>query len=135
MVRSIWWALTSSPRQLGDRFVLDRSGRRVAGAAVLGLVLELSLFRRLYRRDHLSQVLATFGLILIANVAGAHDLGAQPLLLNRRTPLSGGRDRRIFYPAYRLVIIVSDLASPGCFTCSSPGAGSACGAPARPAAK
>ena len=32
---------------------------------LLGVVLESFLFRRLYRRDHLQQVLLTFGLILI----------------------------------------------------------------------
>src|SRR5688572_25508270 len=34
-------------------------------AFVLGLLLETTIFRRLYRRDHLYQVLLTFGLILI----------------------------------------------------------------------
>ncbi len=78
----------------------------MAGAAVLGLVLELSLFRRLYRRDHLSQVLATFGLILIANEAVRMIWGAQPLLLNPPEVLSGPVEiGNFFYPAYRLVII------------------------------
>ncbi len=34
-------------------------------AAALGLVLEWLLISRLYRRDHLYQVLLTFGLILV----------------------------------------------------------------------
>jgi len=67
--------------QAADSFWIGL-GAGVAGAAVLGLVLELSLFRQLYRRDHLSQVLATFGLILIANEAVRMIWGAQPLLLD-----------------------------------------------------
>src|SRR5205085_10606969 len=35
--------------------------------AVLAMLLEVSLLRSLYQRDHLSQVLATFALILILN--------------------------------------------------------------------
>ena len=34
-------------------------------AFAMGLVLETTIFRRLYKRDHLYQVLLTFGLILI----------------------------------------------------------------------
>src|ERR1051325_7496852 len=38
------------------------------GAAVAaGIALEIGIFRTLYRRDHLDQVLATFGLILFFN--------------------------------------------------------------------
>src|SRR3982750_14862 len=32
----------------------------VAGTAVVGMLLEVTVLRRLYRRDHLSQVLGTF---------------------------------------------------------------------------
>ena len=83
----------------------------VAGAAVLGLLLELSLFRQLYKRDHLSQVLATFALILIANEAVRMIWGAQPLMLNAPDALSGPVEiGGFFYPAYRLVIIAFGLA-------------------------
>src|SRR3954466_3035441 len=34
-------------------------------AFALGLLLERTIFRRLYKRDHLYQVLLTFGLILV----------------------------------------------------------------------
>ena len=82
----------------------------VAGAAVLGLLLELSLFRQLYKRDHLSQVLATFALILIANEAVRMIWGAQPLMLNPPAVLSGPVEiGGFFYPAYRLVIIAFGL--------------------------
>src|SRR5947209_5219801 len=41
----------------------------IPAAAVLGMLLEVFLLRSLYQRDHLSQVLATFALILIINEA------------------------------------------------------------------
>src|SRR5512145_3189354 len=37
----------------------------LAGTALFGALLEISLLRTLYQRDHLTQVLATFALILI----------------------------------------------------------------------
>ena len=40
---------------------------RIPATALLGMALEVTLLRTLYERDHLSQVLATFALILIAN--------------------------------------------------------------------
>lgn len=99
--------------QAADSFWIGL-GAGVAGAAVLGLVLELSLFRQLYRRDHLSQVLATFGLILIANEAVRMIWGAQPLLLNPPDALAGPVEiGTFFYPAYRLVIIAFGLAVAG----------------------
>ncbi len=99
--------------QAADSFWIGL-GAGVAGAAVLGLVLELSLFRQLYRRDHLSQVLATFGLILIANEAVRMIWGAQPLLLNPPDALSGPVEiGGFFYPAYRLVIIAFGVAVAG----------------------
>src|SRR5438045_9287926 len=39
----------------------------VPATALLGMILEVSLLRTLYARDHLSQVRATFALILILN--------------------------------------------------------------------
>jgi len=36
-------------------------------SVAIGLGLELLLFRRLYRRDHLSQILLTYGLVLLFN--------------------------------------------------------------------
>jgi branched-chain amino acid transport system permease protein len=86
----------------------------VAGAALLGLLLELSLFRRLYRRDHLAQVLATFALILIANETVRMIWGAQPVMLNAPDALAGPLEIAGFsYPAYRLVIIAFGLAVAG----------------------
>src|SRR5678816_3705639 len=39
----------------------------LVATGLVGAALEMSLLRRLYERDHLTQVLATFALILIAN--------------------------------------------------------------------
>ena len=95
--------------QAADSFWIGL-GAGVAGTAVVGLLLELSLFRRLYRRDHLSQVLATFALILIANEAVRVIWGAQPVMLNPPEALAGPvAIGDFFYPAYRLVIIACGL--------------------------
>src|SRR5258707_3826317 len=57
--------------------------------AVLGAALEMSLLRRLYGRDHLTQVLATFAVILIANEAVRIALGPEPILLHPPAGLTG----------------------------------------------
>ena len=49
-------------------------------AAVIGMVMEATILRRLYARDHLDQVLATFGLILFFNEAMALIFGRQPMM-------------------------------------------------------
>ena len=100
--------------QAADSFWIGL-GVGVAGAAVLGLLLELALFRRLYQRDHLSQVLATFALILIANEAVRAIWGPAAIMLNPPDALAGPVElslfgEEFFYPAYRLVIIAVGLA-------------------------
>ncbi|MDL5032390.1 branched-chain amino acid ABC transporter permease [Pelomonas sp. APW6] len=83
----------------------------VTGTAVLGMLLELSLLRRLYQRDHLSQVLATFALILMINEGVRMIWGEQPLMLNTPAALSGPVELLpgLLYPAYRLLIIAVGL--------------------------
>lgn len=82
-------------------------GVGVAATAAIGVLLELSVLRRLYQRDHLSQVLGTFAIMLMANEAVRMVWGAQPIALNPPAALAGpvqllpGLD----YPAYRLFII------------------------------
>jgi branched-chain amino acid transport system permease protein len=83
--------------QAADSFWIGL-GVGVAGAAVLGLVLELALFRQLYKRDHLSQVLATFALILIANETVRIIWGPAALMLNPRGAGRPGRDWRFLLP-------------------------------------
>jgi branched-chain amino acid transport system permease protein len=82
---------------------------------LLGAVLELLIFRRLYQRDHLSQVLATFALILIFNEAARMIWGPQPLQLNIPPLLAQPVELLpgFFYSAFRLFIIVTGLAVAG----------------------
>jgi branched-chain amino acid transport system permease protein len=79
--------------------------------AVFGMVLESTLLRTLYRRDHMSQVLATFALILIINEAVRMIWGTD-LALSAPAALSGPVDLLpgLKYPSYRLVIIGVGLA-------------------------
>ncbi|WP_025918356.1 branched-chain amino acid ABC transporter permease [Herminiimonas sp. CN] len=73
---------------------------------LLGMVLESVLFRRLYQRDHLQQVLLTFGLILIFEELRSILFGddvqgvAIPALLNYSIPLTDN----LSYPVYRLFV-------------------------------
>jgi len=75
--------------------------------ALLGAALEMSLLRRLYGRDHLTQVLATFALILIANEAVRIAWGSQPIMLNPPASLTGPvtLPGGLHYASYRLLII------------------------------
>jgi branched-chain amino acid transport system permease protein len=83
----------------------------LAAAMLLGLALELTIFRHLFGRDHLDQVLATFGIILFLNEAVRMIWGAAPLslpipeALSASIPLMPG----LLYPVYRLVIIAAGL--------------------------
>ncbi len=100
----LFWRLTGS-------FALALPLALVAAFAI-GLALELAIFRRLYARDHLDQVLATFGLILILNDGVKALFGNAPLSLPMPEALSGAV--RIMdglsYPLYRLVLIAAGLA-------------------------
>ena len=82
----------------------------VLGAVVLtgafGMALEAGLLRSLYARDHLSQVLATFALILILN-DGVKMIFGTDLPLSAPEALSGPVELLpgLHYPAYRLLIL------------------------------
>ena len=81
-------------------------------AAAAGAIVEMTVIRRLYDRDHLDQVLATFALILIFSEGTRWVFGSLPLYLNipdllRGTiPLPGGGR----YQIYRLAIIAVGVA-------------------------
>ncbi len=81
-------------------------------ALAIGLVLELLVFRHLYDRDHLDQVLATFGVILFLNEAVRVVWGSAPLSVPVPEMLSGSVRVMdgLLYPVYRLAIIGSGLA-------------------------
>src|SRR4051812_25753286 len=61
----------------------------LVATAVIGAILEMSLLRRLYERDLLAQVFATFAVILIANEVVRIIGGPQPMLLNPPAGLTG----------------------------------------------
>ncbi|MCZ4282685.1 branched-chain amino acid ABC transporter permease [Kiloniella laminariae] len=77
------------------------------GAGVMGAIIELVVIRRLYDRDHLDQVLATFALILIFSEGTSWIFGASPLWLDMPDLLSGSVSLPggVTYPLYRLMII------------------------------
>ena len=83
----------------------------VALTLVVALLLETALVRRLYTRDHLSQVLATFGLILIADDAVKVIWGPSPMMAPTPAALAGPIQLLpgLPYPAYRIVILVAGL--------------------------
>lgn len=80
------------------------------GTAILGAVIEIVIMRQLYKRDHLSQVLATFSIILISNEVVRYIWGASPIRLDTPDGFSGPIALNIFglemtYSTYRLVLI------------------------------
>jgi branched-chain amino acid transport system permease protein len=83
-------------------------------ALAFGLLLEALVFRHLYDRDHLDQVLATFGIIIFLNEAVRVVWGAAPLgvpvpdILSGSIPIGG-----LNYPVYRLAIIAAGLGVAG----------------------
>ncbi|MFN7633901.1 MAG: branched-chain amino acid ABC transporter permease [Acetobacteraceae bacterium] len=83
----------------------------IAAAAATGMAIEYVMLRRLYARDHLDQVLATFGLILFFNQGITMLFGRQPLFVNLPGFLSGAVEilPGVPYPVYRLVIIAAGL--------------------------
>ena len=84
----------------------------LAAAAAAGAVVEMLVIRRLYERDHLDQVLATFALILIFSEGTRWLFGSFPLYLDIPPLLQGtvslpGGSR---YQLYRLAIIGAGIA-------------------------
>jgi branched-chain amino acid transport system permease protein len=93
--------------QITDSFLLGAL-LALPAALLLGVIVEVVVMRRLYGRDHLDHVLATFGLILIANDLVRLLWGPD----GRRLPLPEWLSDTIEilpglpYPAYRFAIIV-----------------------------
>jgi branched-chain amino acid transport system permease protein len=75
-------------------------------SVALGLLLEWSLFARLYQRDHLDQVLLTYGLILVLeelrSILVGNDVHGVPVppMLAGSIPLTAN----LSYPIYRLFL-------------------------------
>ena len=84
----------------------------VIGSLLVGMVLEVVAIRRLYARNHLDHVLGTFGLILFFNELvrlvwgpAGMTLPLPPQMLTAVQIIPG-----VYYPLYRLVIILAALA-------------------------
>src|ERR1041384_2850930 len=96
---------------LTDSFLIGL-GLALVATLLLGMVLEVIAIRPLYGRDHLDHVLGTFGLLLFFNELVRLIWGPEgrtiPLpseMLTAVQVLPG-----IYYPLYRLVIILATLA-------------------------
>jgi branched-chain amino acid transport system permease protein len=80
-------------------------------ALAIGLVFELLVFRHLYDRPHLDQVLATFGVIIFVGEAVRMIWGVEPLSVEIPDALSGSVEIAdgLLYPVWRLMIVAAGL--------------------------
>jgi len=76
-------------------------------AALVGMLVEVLVLRRLYKKEHVDQVLATFGLIMFFNELTRIIWGRQPLFMDVPSWLSGTVEfiPGIPYPSYRIAMI------------------------------
>jgi branched-chain amino acid transport system permease protein len=83
----------------------------LVAAGITGFLVEALVIRRLYARDHLDQVLATFALILIFNQVITLGFGRQPVFTPLPQMFSGSVELLpgLPYPTYRLLIIATGL--------------------------
>lgn len=91
---------------LTGNFMLSVALSLVA-ALLFGLVLEYVVFRHLYTRSHLDQVLATFGIIIFLNELAKVVFGPATLSIALPEFLAGSIQltEQLRYPIYRLVTI------------------------------
>src|SRR5579872_1094903 len=83
----------------------------IPATALTGIVIELVTLRTLYTRDHLDQVLCTFGLILFLNELTRILWGGVPLHMDLPSGLDGTIELLpgISYPTFRLAIIAAGI--------------------------
>jgi len=78
---------------------------------LLGLVMQRLVLLSLFKRDHLDQVLATFGLILFFNEMARSVWGPSPYYISLPDELSGAWSfLGVTYPVYRLLVVAVGLA-------------------------
>lgn len=79
----------------------------LVGALLFALMTEVAVLRHFYNRDHLAQLLATFGLILILNDGSKAIWGTTPYTLPLPELLSGSVPliEGLRYPIYRLLVL------------------------------
>ena len=87
-------------------------GAALLSAALVGMLVEALVLQRLYKKEHVDQVLATFGLIMFFNELTRVVWGRQPLFMDVPSWLSGRIELipGIAYPIYRLAVIGVGLA-------------------------
>jgi branched-chain amino acid transport system permease protein len=98
----VHWVTTATP----GHFWLAALGAAL-GVAILGGIIERLLFRYLYGREELYQLLFTYALVLILGDAAKFTWGTDQLSVSRPTILNGGFE--VFgsiVPYYNLFIIV-----------------------------
>ena len=80
-------------------------------AGAFGLTLEWLVFRHLYRRSELDQVLATFGIILALNEGTRLIWGSNPLDMKMPELLSGSFQLvpGLRYPIYRIAVMATGV--------------------------
>ena len=102
--------IAAAVSRMTGSFLLALFASFIASAAA-GALVELLVIRRLYEKDHLDQVLATFALILIFSEGTRWVFGSFPLFLDIPAYLSGPviLPGDIQYPFYRLALIVAGL--------------------------
>jgi branched-chain amino acid transport system permease protein len=89
----------------------------VVGCLALGILLERVAVSRLYGKDHLNHVLATFGLIMFFNELASMLWGKQPLFVSVPSFLEGSINLLgLQYPSYRFAVIAAGLlVAVGCY--------------------
>jgi branched-chain amino acid transport system permease protein len=83
----------------------------LAASLLFALMTEITVLRHFYGRDHLAQLLATFGLILILNDGSKAIWGSAPQTLPLPDFLSGSVPifNEMNYPIYRLLVLAAGL--------------------------
>jgi branched-chain amino acid transport system permease protein len=84
----------------------------IPAVAIVGMVVEVIVVRRLYQRDHLDHVLSTFGLILVFDTMTQLIWGPDGIVIPLPTWLDGriALFADIVLPTYRVAIILVGLA-------------------------
>ena len=84
----------------------------LVGVFLVGALVEWLMVRKLYRRDHLDQVLVTFGLMLVMDTVVHMIWGPAGMAIALPEALTGQVNvgSGVVLPVYRLVIIVGGLA-------------------------
>ena len=91
---SYWWALVITPLVVG----------------AIGVIIERTMLRRLYKLDHLYGLLLTFGLALIIQGVFRHLYGSSGLPYPIPEALSGGQNLGfMFLPNYRAWVVAASI--------------------------